>query len=148
MYPSSAVAQTHLSGSAHIGTLQQPPPSTNASSLHHHRTSSIFQNPSFDNKHSAFRSADVSVSVNKVSTQQLHQQSNTTCSATEKTITSTNTATSSAMMIDDPVAANVVGKGSTDVKSDKNGEAKQPPAEAGAEQTDDAGSSSAVRKVR
>lgn len=163
MYPSSAVAQTHVPGSAaHIGTLQQPPPSANAASLHHHRTTSILQNPSFDNKHGAYRSADVSVSVsvNKVAntTQQLHPHSNgATASAMERTITSTNTATNSAMMIDDPVnAANngVAGKGSTQAGGNSNGdgknvEAKQPGAETGAaDATDDAGNNSAVRKVR
>ncbi|SJX66091.1 uncharacterized protein SRS1_13533 [Sporisorium reilianum f. sp. reilianum] len=160
MYPSSAVAQAHVPGSA-IGALQQPPASSNASSLHHNRTWSIIQNPSFDNKHSAYRSADVSVSVNKVTypsyTAQQPQQSNTTTSASEKetTITSTNTATSSAMMIDDPVAASGAGKASnhvgtsTDGNGDKNGEAKQQPAaEANTEQTDENGSNSAVRKVR
>ncbi|TKY86095.1 hypothetical protein EX895_004920 [Sporisorium graminicola] len=125
MYPSSAVAQTYVPGSAaHIGTLQQPPSSSNASSYPPHCSSTIVQNPTFDSKHNAYRSAEVSfsVSVNKVShpsytaqPQQQHpyphQQPNSTTSASamETTVTSTNTATSAAMMIDDPVAASVDG---------------------------------------
>ncbi|SPO25080.1 uncharacterized protein UTRI_02822_B [Ustilago trichophora] len=158
MFPSSAVAQSHVPGSAaHIGTLQQPP-TPNLLSQHHQRASSIFQNPSFDNKHSAYRSAEASVSVNLVknsdySQQQQQQQHSTEMQSVQHsnpTMTSTNTATSTAMMVDEAVPPPVSKtNASTQATNDTiNDKATTDNAKAAETNADDAGSSSAVRKVR
>lgn len=159
MFPSSAVAQSHVPGSAAPCALQQPPPSSTANSFpSHHRTASIFQNPSFDNKHSAYRSAEVSVSVNKVvnpassvenNDKVHHQYHHQPSSTTTTTTTSTNTATSSAMMVDDTIVkAEVKAAADAPQTNEAKADDVKQQTEANADATGDAGSDSAVRKVR
>lgn len=156
MFPSSAVAQSHAPGSAaHISTLQQPPAHGHLSQ-HHQRTSSILQNPSFDNKHSSYRSAEAGASVNlvkgrdsqpQVDSEPRHVQHN------DPMMTSTNTATSSAMMVDEAVAAPVAktdaSTRTTDpASSEKDTAVCSKSAEASTAQANEAESNPAVRKVR
>lgn len=106
MFPSSAVAQSHVPGSASIGTLQQPP--QQPSHQNHNRAPSIFQNPSFDNnKHSQYRTTATTTDCNGVSVSvcSFNQPDNQHSVEQQKTtVTTTNTATDSAMMVDDPAA--------------------------------------------
>lgn len=156
MFPSSAVAQTHVPGSAaHIGTLQQPP-LHHSLSHHHQRTPSIFQNPSFDNKHSAYRSVTDSTNVVK-GPSPAQQGSNKAPQpaarpSNSQTTTSTSTATSSAMMVDadtpHPEAkTDVSTQTSNAIGSDAGANVNARPAEPNVEQAD-AGTNAAVRKVR
>ncbi|KAJ9478774.1 hypothetical protein PHBOTO_002262 [Pseudozyma hubeiensis] len=167
MYPSSAVAQSHLPGSS-APSLQQPPPSSTACNFHsHHRTSAIFQNPSFENKHSNFRSSsEVSVNVNKVinptsdndKDEQYHPQPafREPCVDSTMVTTSTGTATNSAMMVDETGVRSEALPGVKDppvteddnVKGESKGaEAKQQP-DGSIEPTGDNASNASVRKVR
>lgn len=80
MFPSSAVAQSHLPGASALGALQQPPPSAH---IHHHRSASFLP----------------------------HQdRPNTDMMSTAPTLTSTNTATNSAMVVDEPAVPPPVAK--------------------------------------
>ncbi|GAC98729.1 hypothetical protein PHSY_006323 [Pseudozyma hubeiensis SY62] len=166
MYPSSAVAQSHLPGST-APSLQQPPPSSTASNFHsHHRTSAIFQNPSFDNKHSTFRSSEVSVNVNKVNNQtsdegkveQYHSQPAFAQACTDSTVvmTKTSTATDSAMMVDEMGVKAEARSEAHDThvteKDNAKGESKgvdvKQQTEGSTEPNVDNGSNASVRKVR
>lgn len=167
MYPSSAIAQSHLPGST-APCLQQPPPSSTISNFYsHHRTSAIFQNPSFENKHSTFRSSsEVSVSVNKVTNltsdndkdEQYHPQPafSQPCADSTMVTTSTSTATDSAMLVDEkgvksealPAANDTQATEDDNVKGEsKDADAKQQP-EGSTESNGDNGSNASVRKVR
>ncbi|KIS69811.1 uncharacterized protein UMAG_02332 [Mycosarcoma maydis] len=160
MYPSSAVAQSHVPGAAVSCALQQPPPSCTANAFPaHHRTASIFQNPSFDNKHSAYRSTEASSSISKadeaaLTNDQYHVEP--VCAqpiSSTMVTTSTNTATTSAMMVDDTamkaeVLPEVNACNSIKDEAVKPADANQTQTERNADPAGDNGSSSAVRKVR
>lgn len=155
LYPSSAVAQTHVPGSAQLGALQQPPPVP--SQHHHRRTSAIFQNPSFDNKHSAYRTGSTGKTTaffrstdtqqgGKTQPVQQPQPSNTT-------ISDNMSSTSAAMVVDDAARVTVTTvdaatNTSTDVVSNDATSEVKPATEATAPATEDAGTNSTVRKVR
>lgn len=160
MYPSSAVAQSHVPGAAVSCALQQPPPSCTANAFPaHHRTASIFQNPSFDNKHSAYRSTEANSSISKadeaaLTNDQYHVEP--VCAqpvSSTMVTTSTNTATTSAMMVDDTamkaeVLPEVNACNSIKDEAVKPADANQTQTERNADPAGDNGSSSAVRKVR
>lgn len=149
MFPSSAVAQSHVPGSAAIGTLQHPP--LHPSHQHHTRTSSISQNPSLDNnKHNRYRASNtdtngVSVSVSCV-TQTDHQQD--IVEQHKSTVTTTSTATNSAIMMDDTVphapAPAPVAKDAAITQTDNDKEANAAAVANAAPPNDN----SAVRKIR
>ena len=168
MYPSSAVAQTHVPGSAaRINSLQQPPLATNQLNhqpSRHHRTSSIFQSSLLDNNGQiSFKGGpDVDVSVNMVSesnTRHQQQSSGQGRSAQQEqsnlTRTCTSTATSSDMMTDDPAPvpapvakADPVPPGKNDTRLSENTTNDAKAAGAKEPHADDVGGNSAVRKVR
>ncbi|SNX83518.1 uncharacterized protein MEPE_02225 [Melanopsichium pennsylvanicum] len=150
MFPSSAVAQTHVPGST-IGTLQQPP-THNHPSQHHQDNSAIIQNFSFDNRHSAYRSKEVSTSVNRINETHSEQLDAVEKKAVEQDISttmSTDTATSPAMMVEDASATikktNTTAQASNNASNEKGQNDHAKPADAN---TNDACTTSAVRKVR
>ena len=142
LFPSSAVAQSHVPGSA-THPIQQPPSQQTC----HQRCASIFQNPSFDNKHSAYRKTTAA-------SQQQQSSATTTTELQEetRTKTSTNTATDSAMMIDEPMAKIDATMETCDKAEETKAQPQPPQQQPAATEANagsgDAGGNSAVRKVR
>lgn len=161
MFPSSAVAQTNFPGSVDIGALQQPPLHHNLSPRPNHQrvSSSLYKPAASSNDISVYNNAhsfgadggQVSVSVNPVTDL---SQDNSIIGAHSnqqgmETMAGTNTATTSAMMVDEavppPDAKDVAPPAKPDVNDDKVAKTETKGSDVSGS---DANSSSSVRKVR
>lgn len=165
MFPSSAVAQTHVPGSASIATLDPPPPHHNPSSLSYNQretsalhdrsdASTIATNP---DSHLFSGQGEVSVRVNLVEDRQPQQDKTINNGETypvqqgSETITATMTATTTpVMMVDDPEPAPNVGSEAVPPANAATGDEKVSDASTKAPDVNgsEANNGSAVRKVR